>query len=125
VAVERKCYVPLLCRFCVMSSPCSITLLLCFFLQAAVIRARWAVPGGSVVSNDGERERPEREVTVLLFQKNVPPFLSLFVACWRSVSIYRGQRERSLIMAAWGAGQRRSVDQWVRLARRDSLDLSS
>ena len=36
-------------------------------------------------------------------------FVSSSLACWRSVSIYRGQRERGLIMAAWGAGQRRSV----------------
>ena len=55
-------------------------------------------------------------------------FPFLFVpppACWPSVSIYRGQRERGLIMAAWGAGQRRSVGRWVRLARRDSPDFSS
>ena len=63
---------PLLCRFCVMSSPCSVTLLLCFFFQAAVLRARWAVPGGSVVSNDGERDQRER-LQFFSSKKNVPP----------------------------------------------------
>jgi len=50
----------LLCRFCVMSSPCSVPSLLCFFFQAAVLTVRWAVPGGSVVSNGGERDQRER-----------------------------------------------------------------
>jgi hypothetical protein len=31
---------PLLCCFCVTSSPSSVTLLLCFFFQAVVLRAR-------------------------------------------------------------------------------------
>jgi len=60
-----------------------------------------------------------------LYRPSKIPPLFFFFACWHSVSIYRGQRERGLIMAAWGAGQRRSVGQWVRLARRGSLDLSS
>ena len=52
----------------------------------------------------------------------LPYFIS--PACWRLVSIYRGNGARPLYYCAWGAGQRR-VGWWARLARRGTPGFSS